>query len=79
MKKVLSFVAITTVAVVAAFNLNINTQNGTNNLLTLVNAEALAEGGEAYALRPCCEMIPGFCEYDVDGVQWTEYGVFYYD
>ena len=77
MKKILAFVAITTAVVVVAFNLNINTQNDTNKLLTLVNAEALAQG-EADVSYPCCVTVPGLCVYNADGVVYIEYGIFYY-
>ena len=60
---------------ITAFNLNLNTQKGTENLLTLANTEALA-GGEIIVERPCCEMYDGFCFYP-DG--YVLYGRLYFD
>ncbi|MEA4840244.1 MAG: NVEALA domain-containing protein [Bacteroidales bacterium] len=54
MKKTFASFAIMSIVAVIAFNLNLNTKNDINNVLTLANTEALAsgEGDDEYLYLP---------------------------
>jgi len=55
MKKIFVSIAVVSILAIIALNVNINIHKGTNNSLTLANAEALADGEYDWSPRWICD------------------------